>query len=221
LCDIGFCQVNIINIQLEPHTQSVTIVSNMEKTLVLLKPDAVARGIVGEIITRFEKSGLKLIATKMIEPSEDLANQHYPAGRREFIEGMGHKTLGSYKEQGLDPHKVFGTDEPHAIGLQVQHWLVDSLTAGPVIALVLEGPHAVELVRKIAGNTLPIKAEPGTIRGDYSFDSPALANSEKRAIRNLVHASGDKKEADFEVNLWFTDEELHSYDAAHQNHMTA
>jgi len=205
---------------LHPVVTSVTILDNMERTLVLLKPDAVQRGIIGEIISRFEKSGLKLIATKMVRANEDLAKKHYPSDRREFIEGMGRKTLGSYKEQGLNANEAFGTEDPHAIGLQVQQWLVDSLTSSPIIALVLEGPHAVELVRKICGNTLPIKANPGTIRGDYSFDSPALANSEKRAIRNLVHASGDKAEADFEIKLWFTESELHSYDSAHQKHMT-
>ena len=85
---------------------------------------------------------------------------------------------------------------------------------------MLEGPNAVELVRKICGNTLPVKAEPGTIRGDYSFDSPTLANRQKRALRNLVHASGDKKEAKFEIEIWFSEDELHTYDAVHQKHMT-
>ncbi len=193
----------------------------MERTLIILKPDAVQRGLVGEIINRFEKAGLKMVATKMVQVNKDLANKHYPSDRTEFIEGMGQKTLGSYKEQGLNPHDQFGTDDAHKIGLELQKWLVEGITSGPVIAIVIEGPHAIALVRKICGNTLPVKAEPGTIRGDYSFDSPALANREKRSIRNLIHASGDKDEAGFEIGLWFSEEELHSYDNVHQKNMTS
>lgn len=193
----------------------------MEQTLVILKPDAVQRGLVGEIITRFEKVGLKIVAAKMVWPSKDLADKHYPVDREEFIVGMGNKSLENYKEQGLDPIKEFGSDDPHAIGLEIQKWLSDFITSGPVIAVVLEGAHAVELVRKIRGHTLPIKAEPGTITGDYSFDSSALANKQKRPLRNLVHASGSKEEAQFEINLWFTREELHAYETIHQKHMLA
>jgi nucleoside-diphosphate kinase len=182
----------------------------MERTLVLLKPDALQRRIAGEIINRFEKANLRLVATKMVRPNEDLAHKHYPVERREFIEGMGHKTLGSYKEGGLDPMEDFGTDNPHTIGLQVQKWLANFLVSGPVIALVLEGNKAISKVREIAGHTIPAIADPGTIRGDYSDDSPIKANAEKRAIKNLVHASGDKAEAEFEINLWFNPDELHS-----------
>ena len=192
----------------------------MEKTLIILKPDAVQRSLVGEIITRYEKSGLKIIAAKMVQPTLDIANKHYPVDRTEFIDGMGQKSLENYKEQGLDPEKEFGTSDPHKIGLEIQKWLADFITSGPVIALVLEGPHAVELVRKIRGHTLPIKAEPGTITGDYSFDSSILANEQKRPLRNLVHASGSIEEAEFEINLWFTESELHAYDTVHQKHMT-
>ena len=184
----------------------------MERTLVLLKPDAVSRGIVGNIISRFEQAGLKLIATKMVWPSRELADKHYPKDRREFIEGMGNKTLESYREEGLDAKADFGAEEPHTIGLQIQKWLVDFLVSGPVIALVLEGPDAIGLVRNISGHTVPIKADQGTIRGDHSDDSPAKANAEKRSIKNLVHASGDQNEAEFEIGLWFSEDELHSYD---------
>jgi nucleoside-diphosphate kinase len=183
----------------------------MERTLVLIKPDAVERGLVGEIIKRLEEIGLKLIATKMVRPNEEMAHKHYPVERREFIEGMGNKTLGSYKEGGLDPKADFGTDDPHAIGLKVQNWLADFLTSGPVIALVLEGKGAIQQVRNLAGHTIPANANKGTIRGDFSDDTPIIANAEKRAIQNLVHASGDKQEAEFEIGLWFSDNELHSY----------
>jgi nucleoside-diphosphate kinase len=193
----------------------------MERTLVILKADAVQRGIIGDIITRFEKVGLKIVGMKMLVPDEALANKHYPVGRREFIEGMGNKTLENYAEQGRDAMAEFGHADPHKIGLQVQKWLVEFITSGPVLAFVLEGPHAVELTRKIVGHTLPSKAQPGTIRGDFSFDSSALANENKRPIRNLVHASGNIEEAEFEISLWFKPEELFDYDTIHQHHMLA
>ncbi len=183
----------------------------MEKTLILLKPDAVQNRLVGEIIDRFEKANLKPIATKMVWPERELAQKHYPTDRREFIEGMGKKTLEGYEEQGKDPKADFGTEDPHAIGLELQKWLVDFLVSSPVIALVFEGPDAISKARKIAGHTIPVKADPGTIRADYSNDSAVLANAEKRPVKNLVHASGDKAEAEFEINLWFSEEELHNY----------
>jgi nucleoside-diphosphate kinase len=183
----------------------------MERTLIILKPDAIERGLVGEIISRFEKSGLKLVATKMVWPDEAIASKHYPADREAFIKGMGNKTLESHQEAGEDESKIFGSEDPHAIGLQLQKWLVDFLTSGPVIAGVLEGKDAIVKVREIAGHTIPAKADPGTIRGDYSDDTAMKANAEKRSIKNLVHASGDAEEAAFEISLWFTEEELHSY----------
>jgi len=103
--------------------------------------------------------------------------------------------------------------------LAVQKWLVDFMADSPVVAVVLEGPHAIEIVRKIRGHTLPQKALPGTITGDYSFDSSTIANNDMRPIRNLVHASGNKAEAAFEIGLWFSDDELYDYDAIHQSHM--
>lgn len=191
-----------------------------EKTLVLVKPDAIQRGIVGDIITRFEKVGLKIVAMKFFKPSEDLLNKHYPVDREEFIVGMGNKTLDNYKELGIDPLKFFDSKDPQHIGLEVQKWLVEFLKNDPVLALVLDGPHAIEIVRKIRGHTLPFKAQPGTITGDYSFDSSSYANNSRRTIRNLVHASGNKEEADFEIALWFEPEELFEYETIHQKHMT-
>jgi len=191
-----------------------------EKTLVVIKPDAMQRGIMGEIISRYEKVGLKVIGAKMLKVPKELANKHYPKDRDDFITGMGQKTLNSYKDQGLDPVKELGTEDPKEIGLKIQGWLVEFISESPVMALVLEGPHAIEVVRKITGFTLPSKADPGTIRGDYSFDSSAYANTAKRPIRNLIHASGDAEEAEFEINLWFKPEELYEYDAIHHKHMT-
>ncbi len=193
----------------------------MERTLVVLKPDAIQRGIVGDVIGRFEKIGLKIIGVKMVLITEEIANKHYPVTRTEFIEGMGKKTLENYKEQGMDPKKEMGTESPKEIGLMVQKWLVKFITSDPVVAIVLEGPHAVELVRKVCGHTLPAKALPGTIRGDYSFDSSYLANSKKRPIRNLIHASGTVDEAEYEISLWFSETELYTYDTVHGKHMIA
>lgn len=190
-----------------------------ERTLIIIKPDAIERGIVGELLTRFEKVGLKIIGAKMFVPSAELVEQHYPSDRREFIEGMGQKTLSNYKEAGKDPVASFGTDDAHTIGLEVQKWLRDYMVSGPVIAMVLEAPHAIELVRKIRGHTLPLLSAPGTISGDYSFDSSALANEAMRPIRNLVHASGNAEEAEFEVGLWFQPDELFDYETIHQKHM--
>ena len=191
----------------------------MERTLVIAKPDAIQRGILGDIITRFEKVGLKIVGAKMFVPSKDLLDKHYPVDRKEFIEGMGQKTLDNYKEQGIDPKEQFGHDDPGKIGLELQKWLVDFMTSDPVFAMVIEGPHAIELVRKIRGHTLPLKAQPGTITGDYSFDSSLIANHDMRPIRNLVHASGNAEEAEFEIGLWFGVDEIFEYSTIHQQHM--
>jgi nucleoside-diphosphate kinase len=187
----------------------------MEKTLVVLKPDAVQRGLIGKIVTRFEQVGLKIVAAKTMLVSREHADKHYPASRKEFIEGMGGKTIENYQKLGIDVQKEFGSEDPHKIGLEIREWLVAMITEGPVFAMVLdmvlEGPHAVELVRKLVGHTLPLMSAPGTIRGDYSYDSSYLANTRKRPIKNLIHASGNLDEAEFEVKLWFMPEELHTY----------
>lgn len=192
---------------------------NIERTLVVLKPDAVQRGIIGEIISRFEKVGLKIVAAKMLVAPDELLGKHYPSDRREFIEGMGRKSLDNYKDLGIDPAEAFGTDDPYEIGRQIHKWMIDYLQSGPVFSMVLESPHAIELVRKIRGHTLPTKAAPGTITGDFSFDSSSLANEAQRPIKNLVHASGNAEEAEFEVGLWFNKEELIDYKTIHQEHM--
>lgn len=182
-----------------------------EKTLVILKPDAVARGLVGEIVARFEKVGLKLVAAKLVHADRELADKHYPVSREEFIKGMGGKTVENYEKLGVDLVKELGTSDPMEIGKMIREWLADMITSGPVFAFVLEGPHAVELVRKICGHTLPLMSAPGTIRGDYSFDSSYLANTGKRPIKNLIHASGVLEEAEYEIPLWFSKEEILSY----------
>lgn len=192
----------------------------IERTLVVLKPDAVQRGIVGDLIARFEKTGLKIIGVKMFVPPKSLLDEHYPASRTEFVKGLGERTLESYAEAGIDATQHFKDVDPLKIGHEVRNWLVDFMTSAPVLAMVLEGPHAIEIVRKIRGHTLPQKANPGTITGDYSFDSSGFANTGKRPIRNLVHASGNIEEAEFEIDLWFKPKELFEYDTIHHKFMS-
>lgn len=191
----------------------------MERTLVVIKPDGVLRGLSGEILHRFERAGLKIVAAKMRDVDKKLAEKHYPEDRHELWEGIGHKTLEHYREMRADAKKLLGTENPKEIGKLVRVWLLDYITSGPVLAVVLEGPHAVELVRKMAGHTLPIKSAPGTIRGDFSFDSSYLANAGQRAIKNLVHASGSLEEAKYEIPLWFTRDELISYERTDEKAM--
>jgi len=185
--------------------------SIVERTLVLVKPDGVKRALVGEIVSRFEKRGLKITGMKMVWVDEGMVRKHYPTNRKEWVSGIGDKTLKAYADYGTDPKEHLGTMDPYEIGLLVCKWLVDYLTSGPVVALILEGPHAITAVRKIAGYTYPDTAIPGTIRGDYSIDSPDLANMTKRSGMNLVHASGNAEEAEFEIALWFKNEEIHKY----------
>ncbi len=173
-----------------------------ERTLVLLKPDAVCRGLSGQILSRFESVGLKIVGLKMVVPDRDFVAKHYP-NTPEWIRGMGEKTLATYKDRGLDPFAEVGTDDPVKIGEMVKGWNIDYLASGPVVAIVLEGLHAIDTVRKLCGNTMPFKADPGTIRGTYSSSSAVVANSVKRAVRNLIHASSTPDEAEHEMAHWF------------------
>jgi nucleoside-diphosphate kinase len=189
-----------------------------ERTFVLIKPDGVKRGIVGRILARFERAGLKLAGLKMVQVSRQYAENHYP-NTPEWIKGMGEKTLQTYRDQGKDPVAEVGTDDPMEIGNMIKGWNVDYLTSGPLVALVLEGAHSISVVRKMCGFTLPAFADPGTIRGDFSITSPIVANELKRAVRNLVHASSDQDEADYEMGYWFSDQELCTYKSSTEDVM--
>lgn len=193
--------------------------SFIERSLVLVKPDGVKRGLIGDIIHRFERAGLKIIGVKMVWVDRKHVAKHYPDDRVEFIRGMGEKTLMSYEKYGLDAKEELGTDDPMVIGKMVNEWNRDFLVSGPVVAMVVEGIHAIDNIRMIAGNTLPTMAVPGTVRGDYSIDSPALANERKRTVRNLMHASGNLSEASYEINLWFKPDEIHDYKRADEDVM--
>jgi nucleoside-diphosphate kinase len=182
----------------------------MEKTLIVIKDDGVARGVVGEILARYERAGLKLIAMKMLHPTKEIADKHYQA-TPEDLARMGGNTLRDAAEKGVDVKIKFGTDNAEEIGKFIKKWLIEYLNEGPVIAFVLEGYSAIKVARKITGLTLPNEAAPGTIRGDLTHDNPELANFYDRPMRNLVHASGKPSEAEFEIKLWFTHEELLEY----------
>ena len=178
-----------------------------EKTLVLIKPDAVMRGLIGIICQRFEQAGLKIVACKLVFPTRKLLDGHFPKSE-DWIRGMGEKTLETYQEYRIDPVEILGTADPLEIGQKIKEWNYRYLTLGPVMVMVLEGIHAVDTVRKLIGHTLPYKAGPGTIRGDFSINAPDLANVVGSACKNLVHASGTTEEAEQEVANWFSPAEL-------------
>lgn len=163
----------------------------MEQTLVVLKPDAVARGIAGEIITRFERAGLKIVGMKMLSPDESHYHHHY-------------ETIGTVISRRGD---------------EVYRRNTDFMMSGPVIAIVLQGVSAIEVVRKMVGGTEPHSAQPGTIRGDYAHMTYEHANKKDGGLPNLIHASADAKEAKAEVVHWFSDTELYEYKSAHE-HLT-
>ncbi|MDR7415713.1 MAG: nucleoside-diphosphate kinase [Armatimonadota bacterium] len=181
-----------------------------ERTLLIVKPDGVQRGLVGEILRRLERAGLKIVGLKMLRAPRSLLERHYP-DREDFLRTIGTKTKEAFEAYGLDVRERMGTEDLVEIGARVRGWLIEFMASGPVVAAVIEGVHAVSAVRKLVGKTLPIFAEPGTIRGDFSTDSPTLANLELRPVRNLVHASGTLEEAAYEIGLWFAEEEIHPY----------
>lgn len=189
-----------------------------QRTLVLVKPDGVKRGLVGEVIKRIERRGLKVVALKMAQVDRAHLEKHFP-GDPEWMARLGDKGLKTFAEYKLDPEEHMGTSDRVEIGRRVKESLFVYMASGPLVAMVVEGLHAIDMVRKLAGNTLPIFAEMGTIRGDFSVDSPAVANVEGRAIHNIVHASETEAEAENEINLWFRPQEIHSYKRAEEDIM--
>jgi len=189
-----------------------------EKTLVLIKPDGVKRGLTGEVISRIEKRGLKIIALEMIQASAEQVDDHYPRDEA-WLKGIGKKTLGNYEKYGLNAKKELKSEEPLEIGKTVRTWIIDYMTSGPIIKMVVQGIHAIDMVRKIVGSTIPSQAEMGTIRGDFSVDDAAAANRDKRAIHNLIHASENQEEAEHELKFWFSPEDIHNYKRAEEDIM--
>ncbi len=181
-----------------------------EKTFVMVKPDGVKKGLVGEIIKRFEQRDLKIVALDMFQPTTEQIDNHYPKSE-EWITRLGSKTLQTYEKYGYDPMEDFGTTDADKIGPHVRGWVLDYMTSAPLVKMVVQGIHAVDMVRKICGPTMPYQADMGTIRGDFSNDSPALANAEKRAVANLIHASETPEEAEHEIEYWFGKAPIHEY----------
>jgi len=183
----------------------------MEQTVVLIKPDGMKRGLIGEIIHRFERVGLKLVACKLVKPPKEFFEKHYNSANPKRLALWGEKTLKTYTEFGKNAKKDFGTDNPTELGKLVRGWLMDYVTETPVLVMLWEGKHAVQSAQNLAGPTMPVNAPAGTIRGDFSTDSAAYANAEKRGVENLLHVSTSIEEANFEKTLWFTPSEVLKY----------
>lgn len=157
----------------------------IQRTLVLIKPDGVKRLLSGRMMMRFEDAGLKTVGMKMKWVDREFAMKHYTE------------------------------DIAVRRGEQVRNLLLDFITEGPVIAMVLEGVNAIENVRKIVGETEPKSAPPGSIRGDFAHVSFAQADQNEKPVANLIHASGDPDDAKAEIDVWFSPEELHTYKSVH------
>lgn len=177
-----------------------------DRTLVVIKPDGVQRTLIGEILKRYERVGLKLVGIKMLVPTVEFIEKHYtlnPDWRRI----TGEKRIKAAKEAGETPP----SEDPLEVTRIVLEKLKKYMTSGPVVAMVWKGAHAVEVVRKVTGGTEPKTSDIGTIRGDFVLDSYLMADNDNRSVRNLVHASGTKEEAEMEIKHWFRDEELYDY----------
>lgn len=180
----------------------------MDRTLIIVKPHAVKRGLTGSFLERFERMGLRIRAIKVLNESREFWTSFYPS-HESWFKNAGGKTLENCRNNKIDVRSRLGTDDPIAIGRMVKAWLVEHMTSGDAIAAVLEGNEALNKVRIACGHTLPNMASPGTIRFDFSTDSPALANEERRPVYNLIHASDpsgnrdDMSEAQYEIRLVF------------------
>lgn len=177
-----------------------------ERTLVVIKPDGIQRSLAGEIVKRYEQAGLKLVGIKMLVPTEELIDKHYLLDP-EWRVKTGMKTIESYRAKGKTPP----SEDPLEITDVILRNLKKYMTKGPVVAMVWQGIHAAAIVKKITGGTEPLMSAMGTIRGDYTIDSYEIADIDKRAVRNLVHCSGNAAEAVQEVPLWFAPGELIDY----------
>jgi nucleoside-diphosphate kinase len=186
---------------------------NQERSLVLLKTDAVQRSLVGEIVKRFEQTGLKISALKMVEATEKQLLSHYSKDDAWYLK-KGEGIVIELKEQGKEVDR-----EPIEYGKDIIRTVVKYMMASPIVALVFEGNKAVSVVTKIVGSTEPSTSDVGTIRGDYTVDSFGHATYENRAVRNLVHQSESPEEAEREINIWFADEEIMKYTTAQERIM--
>ncbi len=177
-----------------------------ERTLVIIKPDGVQRSLVGEIMKRYERVGLKLLAIKLIVPTLEDVEKHYTLNP-DWLRAVGAKTIEGYTTKGLTPP----SEDPVALGNIVLGHLKKYLSSGPALCMVWQGAHAVKIVRKVTGGTEPLTSDVGTIRGDYVLDSYQMADGDERSVRNLVHASGSVEEAEGEIAHWFRPSEIVDY----------
>ncbi|MFA5796351.1 MAG: nucleoside-diphosphate kinase, partial [Candidatus Shapirobacteria bacterium] len=177
-----------------------------ERTLVIIKPDGIQRSLIGELIKRYERTGLKLTALKMVIPTEEQVEKHYTVDP-EWRMKNGNKTIASYQAKGKTPPS---SDPMEMSGMTLKK-LIKYISSGPVIAMVWQGMHAVGVVRKITGSTEPLTSDVGTVRGDLTIDSYEVSDIDQRSVRNLIHASGSTEEAEKEITLWFKPEELINY----------
>lgn len=174
--------------------------------MVIIKPDGIQRSLIGEVIGRYERAGLKLVAMKMLVPTAQMVEEHYTLDP-EWKLKTGEKNLKAYKDKGLTPPH----DDPIAQSDMILGKLKKYMSSGPVIAMIWQGAHAVAIVRKLTGGTEPLMSDVGTIRGDFVIDSYKMADDDLRAIRNVVHASGSVKEAEDEISYWFKKDEIIEY----------
>ncbi len=183
-----------------------TVHPKKERTLVIIKPDGIQRSLMGEIIKRYERLGLKLVAIKMMVPNKEHIEKHYTLDPNWRVI-TGEKTIKGYKSKGLKPP----SEDPLEITAVILKNLKTYMTSGPVIVMIWQGAHAVQIVRKITGGTEPLTSDVGSIRGDFVLDSYQMTDADGRSIRNLIHASGTVKEAEMEISHWFKKEEIVNY----------
>ena len=176
-----------------------------ERTFVILKPDAVQRGLMGDIITRFEKVGLKMVALKMTMATEQQCWDHYNKDEAWFLK-KGANIMKNREDLGMPIEK-----EALEYGKDIIRALVKFMTAGPIVPMIFEGNQAMGIVKKIVGGTEPLTSEVGTIRGDYTLDSYELSSYDDRAVRNLIHCSDEVTEAEREIKIWFEESEILNY----------
>ncbi len=176
-----------------------------ERTLLIIKPDGVQRNLIGEIIRRIERTGLKLVAMKFIVATKEQAYEHYKKGE-EWLAQKGELRIKQRTEAGKLVEKP-----AREYGMDIVNGNVTFMTAGPVVPMVWEGNQAVGIIKKLVGTTEPLTSDVGTIRGDLTIDSYDISNQDDRSVRNLVHCTDNPTESDREINLWFKPEELVSY----------
>lgn len=177
-----------------------------EKTLVIIKPDGIQRSMIGEVVKRLERVGLKLVAIDMNVSNEEKIRDHYLVDP-DWCRKAGQKSIEAYEKKGI----ACPFDNPAEAGEKVLNNLVKYMTSGPVVVMVWQGAHAVSIVRKIVGSTEPLSSDVGTIRGDFVLDSYQMSDLNGRSVRNLIHASGSVEDAKKEILHWFAPEKIINY----------